>query len=69
MLAAAVVPLTTPMAPVNTTLRATDARRDVARRRHGDDVAILNVAVDLLIGRLDDALDDAPRKPSIITKL
>lgn len=50
MLAAAAVPLTTPMAPVNTTLRATDARCDVARRRHGDDVAILNVAVDRLVG-------------------
>lgn len=50
MLAAAAVPLTTPMAPVNTTLRTTDARRDVARRRYGDNVAILNVAVDRLIG-------------------
>lgn len=50
MLAAAAVPLTTPMAPVNTTLRATDVRRDVTRRRNGDDVAILNVAVERLIG-------------------
>lgn len=50
MLAAAAVPLTTPMAPVNTTLRATDVRRDVARRRNGDDVAILNMAVERLIG-------------------
>lgn len=50
MLAAAAVPLTTPMAPVNTTLRATDVRRDVARRRNADDVAILNVSVERLIG-------------------